>query len=91
MKTFTIAAALGAALLASTPAFAATSPQEQGSGHYEWRDVPQYGPRSTGPARKRVWVPDHAQMANCNCDMMKMSANDCMKHMQPGSAAPSAG
>jgi hypothetical protein len=91
MKTFTIAAALSLALLASTPAFAETSPQEQGSGHYEWRDAPQFGPRSTAPARKRVWVPDHAQIANCDCDMMKMSADDCVRRMQPGSAAPSAG
>ncbi|OYW89097.1 MAG: hypothetical protein B7Z20_00910 [Sphingobium sp. 32-64-5] len=91
MKTFTIAAALGAALLAPATAFAADSPQERGSGHYEWRDAPQPGPRSTGPTHKRVWVPDHPQMANCDCDMMKMSADDCMKPMQPGSAAPSAG
>lgn len=91
MKTFTIAAALGAALLASTPAFAAPGPQEHGSGRFEWRDVPQFGPRSTGPARKRVRVADHAPMANGNCDMMKMSADGCMKPMQPGRAAPSAG
>ena len=91
MKTFTITAALGAALFAPGATLAANTTQEHASGHYEWREVPQYGPRSTGPARKRVWVPDHAQMANCNCDKMKMSANDCVKHMQPGSAAPSAG
>ncbi|WP_233203744.1 hypothetical protein [Novosphingobium sp. HII-3] len=43
---------------------------------------------------RRVWVPDAPQMANCNCDMMKMSAADCMKEMHSmasPSSAPSAG
>ena len=81
-----------AALAAATPA-APVLAQEASSGHYEWqaRQVP--GPnKSNTTSRVRVWVKDKpVQMANCDCDMMKMSADDCMKPMQPGSAAPSAG
>lgn len=89
MKTQKIFAALGIALGLPLPVLAADS-QQSGSGHYEWREVPQFGPRATGPVRKRVWVPDHSQMANCDCDMMKMSADDCMKGMHMG-AKSSAG
>jgi hypothetical protein len=31
-------------------------------GHYEWRPGAQFGPRSTGPARVRVWVHDATPM-----------------------------
>ena len=84
MKTRILFAALGLALALPFPAIAAGAQQQSGSGRYEWRSVPQSGPRATDPAQKRVWVPDHAQMANmanCDCDMMKMSANECMKEM----------
>jgi len=91
MKVHVLFAALGMALALPLPALAAEGQQQTGSGHYEWREVPQFGPRATGPARKRVWVADHAQMANCDCEMMKMSAHDCMKPMHDGSAAQSAG
>ena len=87
MKFHILVAALGAALALPLPALA--SGQQSGSGHYEWRSVPQFGPRAMGPTRQRVWVPD-AKMANCDCDMMKMSAADCMKHMhgrRPSSSA----
>src|SRR3546814_13273136 len=82
MKTILFGAAVAALSLGlgSTPAFAQADASPSG-GHYEWREVPQFGPRATGPARKRVWVADHAQMANCDCDMMKMSAYDCIKGM----------
>lgn len=91
MKTLHIAAALGVALAAPVAALAADAQLPMSSGHYEWRDAPQFGPRATGPARKRVWVLDDAQMANCACDMMKMSAADCMKDMRRTGASPSAG
>lgn len=91
MKTQVLFAALGVALALPLPALAADGQQQSGSGHYEWREVPQFGPRATGPARKRVWVPDNAQMANCDCDMMKMSGDECMKGMHHMGAAPSAG
>jgi hypothetical protein len=89
MKTLKIAAAIIAAS-ASAFAFAPAFAQDgaSGAGHYEWRTVPQYGPRAPLQARKRVWVPDNAQMANCNCDMMKMSPADCMKEMH-GMMSPS--
>ena len=84
-----ISAAMLAVSLAA-PAWAAdqnSAPQ----GHWEWKSVPQYGPRATGAAQKRVWVADRAQMANCDCDMMKMSAADCMKSMHDRRMSPSAG
>jgi hypothetical protein len=83
MKTFNITAAIIAAAASAftiAPAFAqGDAPSHQG--HYEWRSTPQYGPRAPLAAQRRVWVPDAPQMANCNCDMMKMSAADCMKEM----------
>lgn len=91
MKTQMIFAALGMALALPLPALAADGHRHDGSGHYEWREVPQFGPRAGAPARKQVWIPHHAQMADCG--MMKMSADDCMKSMhhrgQPA-AGPSA-
>lgn len=84
---------ISAALLAVSlvaPAWAAdqnSAPQ----GHWEWKSVPQYGPRAAGPVQKRVWVRDNDQMANCNCDMMKMSAADCVKSMHDHRMSPSAG
>lgn len=86
MKTPILFTALGIALAAALPAHAASDHQAHGSGRYEWRQVPQPGPRATGPSLKRVWVPAHAanaRIADCDCDMMKMSADDCMKSMQP--------
>ena len=82
-----ILAAMAAALSVAAPAWADAS-HSSTQGHYEWRSVPQYGPRATGPVRQRVWVADHAQMANCDCDMMKMSSADCMKEMH-GMMSPS--
>lgn len=75
-------------LAAPIPAPAAEGAQHTGSGHYEWRPVPQPGPRSTGPALKRVWVPDDVQAADCECAMMKMNAAECMKEM-PGMGSSS--
>lgn len=83
------AAALGAALTPPLPAIAAEA--RSGPGHYEWRQVPQVGPRSTGPTQKRVWVADHVQTASCDCAMMKASADECMKAMHRAGARPSAG
>lgn len=90
MKVHVLFAAIGIAIALPLPALAAENQQQAGSGHYEWRSVPQYGPKATGPSRQRVWVPDNTQMANCDCDMMKMSASDCMKDMHH-MGSPSAG
>ena len=46
---------------------------------------------ATGPAVKRVWVPDQGKMANCACEMMAMNAADCMTHMLGMHSTPSAG
>lgn len=85
-----ILAALAAACSVAAPAWADAS-HNASQGHYEWRSVPQYGPRATGPVRQRVWVADHAQMANCDCDMMTMSADECMGNMHRGRDKRSAG
>ena len=90
MNKMMILAAMTAAFSFATPALADAS-QNSTQGHYEWRSVPQYGPRATGPVRQRVWVADHAQMANCDCDMMKMSADECMGMMHHGRDKPTAG
>lgn len=94
MKNRIFYALLGVALAAPVAAFAGEPDHSQQSGHYEWRQSPNYGPRAPFTSPRRVWVPDAPQMANCNCDMMKMSAADCMKEMQgmaSPSSAPSAG
>lgn len=89
MNQTMILAAMTAAFSMAAPALADAS-HNPAQGHYEWRSVPQYGPRATGPAQRRVWVADHAQMANCNCDMMQMRADDCMAAMNRGHGKPSA-
>ncbi|KXU33082.1 hypothetical protein A0J57_00390 [Sphingobium sp. 22B] len=84
------ATALAAALSLAAPAWAGERhPAPQG--HWEWRAAPQYGPRTTVPSQKRVWIPDQAQMAHCDCDMMAMNTADCMKSMHEGRSDPSAG
>ena len=93
MKTFKTAAAIVAASIAAfaiAPVFAQAHPASQG--HYEWRQAAQNGPRVPLQAPKRVWVSEGAQVADCDCGMMKMSSADaatCMKAM-PG-MAPSGG
>jgi hypothetical protein len=96
MKSRAFYALLGVALAAPAAAFAGQADHSQQSGHYEWKSAPQYGPRATGSAQRRVWVPDTTQVASCDCDMMKMSstdAADCMKrmHSMGSPSAPSAG
>jgi hypothetical protein len=59
MKNRVFYALLGVALAAPVAAFAGS----QQSGHYEWESAPQYGPRATGPAQRRVWVPNTTQVA----------------------------
>lgn len=82
MKTINLSAAAIAVALSTfavaSPAFAQDAPAANAQGHYEWRSVPQYGPRATGPARVRVWVPAVGEMASCDCAMMQASAADCM-------------
>lgn len=76
MKPIFSVAALAAAMLAA-PVFA----QEQSGGHYEWQSRQIAGPKGS-TSRVRVWVKDKpAQMASCDCDMMKSSPADCMKKM----------
>jgi hypothetical protein len=91
MKNRAYYALLGVALATPAVAFAGQPNQSQQSGHYEWKSVPQYGPRAVGPTQRRGWVPDSTQVANCDCDMMKMSsagAADCMRKMH-SMASPS--
>lgn len=85
-----ILAAVTAAISVAAPAWADAS-HSSGQSHYEWRPVPQYGPRATGPAQRRVWVADRTEMANCDCGMMRMSADEGMGSMHRGRDKPSAG
>ena len=81
-----------AATLAAFTSVSAASASETAGGHYEWQNRVQPGPnKSNLPSRVRVWVKDdQARLANCDCDMMKFAAADCM--MMPGKgAAPSKG
>src|SRR5687768_14184122 len=93
MKTFFASAALAVCVALAAPAFAQDHTHNPSAGHYEWRSVPQDGPRATGPARVRIWVPAKAQShASCDCPMMGMStagAAKCVKDMH-GMASPSA-
>lgn len=82
MKTINLSAAALAAMLSTfavaVPALAQDGPSATGRGHYEWRAVPQFGPRAIGPTRVRVWVPAAAAaIASCDCAMMKASPADC--------------
>lgn len=74
-------AALAAATALPIPALAKDIEQHEGPGHYEWRAVPQFGPRATGPARKRVWVRDDTRMARCTCGMVDARPAGCMRRM----------
>lgn len=88
MKTILILAAAAATLATSNLAQAG----EPARGHWEWRGPISVGPKSTPPVRTRVWVKDGpAEMADCNCAMMKMSAADCMMDMPGKPKASSAG
>ena len=81
-----------AATLAAFTSVSAQAANDRGPGHYEWQSRPTPGPnKSNLPSRVRVWVKDNqTTMANCDCDMMKVAAADCM--MMPGKgAAPSNG
>lgn len=67
MKTIFTLAALAAALAGASVA----SAHDNAGGHWEWRNQPSFGPKSTVPSRVRVWVKDdNSQMANCDCPMM---------------------
>lgn len=69
-----------AATLAAFTSVSAQAANDRGPGHYEWQSRPTPGPnKSNLPSRVRVWVKDdQARMANCDCDMMKVAAADCM-------------
>lgn len=89
MKTIFTLAAFAAALAGASVA----SAHDSAGGHWEWQSRPTFGPnKSNLPPQVRVWVKDrNSEMADCNCDMMKMSAADCMMDMRSKRAAPSAG
>ena len=78
-----------AATLAALTSVSAQAANDRGPGHWEWQSRQTPGPnKSNLPSRVRVWVKDdQAKMANCDCDMMKVDAADCM--MKPGKATNS--
>ena len=81
-----------AATLEAFTSVSATSASKTAGGHYEWQNRVQQGPnKSNLPSRVRVWVrDDQTTMANCDCDMMKVAAADCMM-MPSNGASPSKG
>jgi hypothetical protein len=80
IKLLFLAAAFAA--VGSLPVAAQAAEHTNASGHYEWRSVQQVGPRAPATAQHRVWVADGRQVADCDCDMMKMTAADCMMPMK---------
>ncbi len=93
MKTLLSIAAALAAITSASVAFAHDAQPSSATGHWEWQSRPTFGPnKSNLPPQLRVWVKDSSvEVASCNCDMMKMSAADCMMDMQGKRAVPSAG
>lgn len=88
MKTVLTLAAFAAAFAGVS----AASAHDMTTGHWEWRTTPSFGPKTTGPARVRVWVKGaETSMANCNCAMMKADASGCMMDMRGKARTPSAG
>ena len=88
MKMILTLAAVAAALATASVA----SAHDNAAGHWEWKTLPTFGPKSTRPSRIRVWVKGaETSMANCDCAMMKADASGCMMDMRGKSAAPSAG
>ncbi len=77
--TFAALSLAGAAGAAFAQAPAGTS-----AGHYEWRSVPQYGPRAPLTAPQRVWVADG--MAQADCPMMRDENAAACRAMMPGKA-----
>jgi hypothetical protein len=88
MKMILTLAAAIAALTAASASFAHTP----AGGHWEWQSRMAPGPNKSGlPLQVRVWVKDGAELAACNCAMMKMSAADCMMDMPGKPKAQSVG
>lgn len=73
------AAAMAALSTFALPAIAHAQEAAPSQGHYEWRQAQQYGPRAPIQPPRRVWVADNAEVANCDCAMMKMAPADCMR------------
>ena len=89
MKTILTLAAAIAALTTASASFAHTP----AGGHWEWQSRVASGPNKSGlPQQVRVWIKNGGtDVADCNCNMMKMGAADCMMGMPGKHAAPSAG
>src|SRR3546814_20600783 len=89
MKTLSVA--LVAALSLTASAWAADNSQTTPQGPWEWRYAPQSGPRATGPAPKRVWVPDQAQMAHRTFATKKTHPVEFIESMPDGNSNPTHG
>lgn len=75
--TILLAAAAMAAAVQPSSTESVPKPQAMASGHYEWRAAPNFGPRSTGPSMRRIWVADSKSPA-CDCSMMAVDPTTCM-------------
>ncbi len=88
MKTILTLAAIAAGLATASIA----SAHDNAGGHWEWRNGPSFGPKSTVPSPARVWVKDaEITMANCNCAMMTADHAACVMDMPGKAGARSAG
>ena len=78
------------ALAATLAAFASASiasASDRPGGHYEWQNRPVYGPNKSGlPSLVRVWVGNAADIASCDCAMMRDKATEaeCMDMQNHG-------
>jgi hypothetical protein len=78
MKKFVFAALAAVVAASSASASPTSSGNPSQAGHWEWRSGPAYGPRAPIPAPRRVRIADAAQVAACDCAMMKQASNTCM-------------
>jgi hypothetical protein len=97
---FASAILLASAIALSSPVSAAGAAVDAATGHYEWRYISPLGPKGLATGPMRVWVGPKvnpaAQMASCDCTMMRHTLADaaaCMKSMgtEPADAAPTHG
>lgn len=90
MKTFILLAASLAAFTSASGAFARDAQPGMAGGHYEWQSRPGFGPNKSALPTVRIWVKDaSAQMASCDCAMMRdaTTSADCMAMPHKGSTA----
>ena len=94
MKIIALGSALAVAFISSlavsSPAMAGDTAAAEQTGHYEWRNTPNYGPRAV-PGRVRVWVGQPHMAKNCDCSMDKVAQSEpaaCIGMVQSNQSRP---